>query len=159
MRHEQIAQAGETREVHIAAAWPHLFEAIVATVPDAADEASALPEPAVPDVPAAVGGLVVGSYAALVAVLFAFMARSPLAIFSLVIVAGFVAIYFAVPILFLKVENDRTRRPAFSAFMNRGIATLTGRSGGGDALVQMLIVPVLLTLGLAAMGIIGRIYI
>jgi hypothetical protein len=37
--------------------------------------------------------------------------------------------------------------------------TLTGRSSGRDALVQMLIVPVLLTLGLAAMGIIGRIYI
>jgi hypothetical protein len=43
--------------------------------------------------------------------------------------------------------------------MRTGLQTLTGRSRGGDALLQMLIVPVLLTLGLAAIGIVGKVYI
>jgi hypothetical protein len=43
--------------------------------------------------------------------------------------------------------------------MARGLDTFTGHSSGKDALVQMLIVPILLTLGLLAMGIAGAIYI
>jgi len=37
--------------------------------------------------------------------------------------------------------------------------TLTGHSSGRDALIQMMVVPVLLTLGLLAMGIAGKIYL
>jgi hypothetical protein len=160
MRHEQLViDAEEACEIHIAAVWPHVFEATIAAVRPARDEAPAFPMPAVPDVPAAVGRLVVGSYVALVGVLFAFMARSPLAVFSILIAAGFVAIYFAVPRIFLAVEADRSRRPSFDRFMDEGIDTLTGRTGGKDALLQMLIVPVLLTFGFGAMGIIGFIFI
>ena len=43
--------------------------------------------------------------------------------------------------------------------MHKGLDTLTGHSTGKDALVQMLIVPVLLTLGLLAMGIAGAVYL
>jgi hypothetical protein len=111
------------------------------------------------DVPTAVKGLVAGAYGALILVFFGLFARSPLAAYSITICAFFVAMFFAVPRIFLAVEAAPGRRPSFGAFLHRGIETLTGRTGGKDALVQMLIVPVLLTLGLAAMGIIGRIYI
>jgi hypothetical protein len=95
----------------------------------------------------------------LILVFFGLFARSPLALFSITICAFFVAMFFAVPKLFMAIEAAPARRPTMGRFMRSGIATLTGRSSGRDALVQMLIVPVLLTLGLAAMGIIGRIYI
>jgi len=117
------------------------------------------PASAAPDVPAAVGGLIVASYVGLLAVFFAFFAGSPLAFFSITVCAFFVAIYFAVPRIFFAVEADPSRRPSFSQFWYGGIQTLTGRTSGKDALVQMMIVPVLLTLGLLAMGIVGKIYI
>jgi len=160
MRHENIASKGIIhRELPVAAVWPQLVPADRSASGDAAEAAPALPTPAVPDVPVAVGKLLIGSYAMLVGVLFSFMARSPTATFSILIAAGFVAIYFAVPWLFLKVEADRSRRPSFDRFMDRGMDTLTGRTAGKDALVQILIVPVLLAFGLATMGAIGFIFI
>jgi hypothetical protein len=157
MRHEKnFRQSDKLRVVPVPAVWPQLL----AGEPESGRDApAALPAPAVPDVPSAVGKLLVGTYAMLVGVLFALMARSPLALFSIVIAAGFVAIYFAVPWLFLRVEADPSRRPSFDRFIDRGIDTATGRTTGKDALVQMLTVPVLLILGLAAMGVIGFIYI
>lgn len=158
MRHEMLSkEAAAGRAFPVAAAWPPLFEPVAA--PDAANDEPAVPAPAVPDVPRGVWTLFVGSYALLMGVLFAFMARSPLALMSILIAAFFVAIYFAIPRLFLKVEADPARRPSFDRFIDRGIDTLTGRTGGRDALLQMVIVPVLLTLGLGAMGIIGLIFI
>lgn len=153
MRHELLdTERTDAGEIEIAEVWPQVYEAAAAALPS-------LPTPAVPDLPVAVGRLLVGSYVALIGTLFAFMARSPLALFSILIAAGFVAIYFAVPRIFLAVEPDTSRRPSFDRFMDKGIDTLTGRTGGKDALLQMLIVPGLLTLGLGAMGIIGLIYI
>ena len=109
--------------------------------------------------PAAVGSLIAGSYAALMAVFFAFFARSPLALFSITICAGFVAVYLAIPRIFFAIEADPTRRPTLGRFLRSGLETATGHSGGRDALVQMMIVPMLLTFGLAAIGIIGLIYL
>jgi hypothetical protein len=153
MRHEMLdTQRTDAREIEIAEVWPQVYQAAAAAAP-------ALPTPAVPDMPAAVGRLLVGSYALLVATLLAFMARSPLALFSILLAAGFVAIFFAVPRIFFAVEADKSRRPSFDRFMDKGLETLTGRTGGKDALLQMLIVPAFLTLGLGAMGIIGFIYI
>ncbi len=183
MRHERISRAAARRlsspedvaaapavdHVGIAAAaWPSGFEGLVVTHPGAARHvepaeaeapAVATPAPAVPDVPAAVGGLVAGTYAAMVAIFFALFSGSAEAVFSLVVVAGFVAIFFAVPRIFLAVEADPSRRPTMNAFMHEGMETLTGRTTGRDALVQMLIVPVLLAFALIAMGIAGMIYL
>ena len=144
-------------DANVAAVWPSLEAAIAAGEigrGPAADEFT--PTPAAPDVPAAVGRLVAASYAALVAVFFAFFARSPLALFSIVVCAGFVTIYFAIPRIFFAVEADPTRRPTLGRFLHAGIDTATGHSSGRDALVQMMIVPVLLTFGLAAIGLIAR---
>ena len=160
MRHENIAQAQIA-----AAAWPTTLDGLVLAEPaeahaeSVAEAAPALPTPAAPDVAAGVGGLIVASYVALVLVFFAFFTGSLTALFAVTIAAGFVAIFFTVPRIFFALEPDQTRRPSLSAFMHRGIDTLTGHSSGPDALVQMMIVPVLLTLGLLAMGIVGRIYL
>lgn len=161
MRHENIARARIA-----AAAWPTTMDGLVLAEPaDAvrheaeAETAPALPTAAAPDVASGVGGLIVACYATLILVFFAFFARSLTALFAITICAGFVAIFFAVPRIFFALEPNSTRRPSLPAFMERGMETMTGHSEGGDALVQMLIVPVLLTLGLLAMGIIGKVYL
>ncbi|HEX8125256.1 MAG TPA: hypothetical protein VF548_06715 [Allosphingosinicella sp.] len=165
MRYQPIETKTAGPDAPIAAVWPSFDEALLAR--RALDRAGTGLEPApvpaaapaAPDVPAAVGRLVVAPYVALLGVFFALFAGSPLAVFSISICAVFVAMYFAVPRIFFAVEADRARRPTLSQFLDGGIQTLTGRTGGRDALIQMLIVPVLVTLGLTAMGIIGKVFI
>jgi len=161
MRHERISEARIA-----AAAWPTMLDGLVLSEPPAEAEAGkpapaavAGPTPAVPDVAPGVGGLIVTAYLGLLGVFFTFFAASKLAFFSITICALFVAIFFAVPRIFLAVEADRSRRPTLDQFLHQGMDTLTGRTGGRDALVQMLIVPVLLTFGLLCMGIAGAIYL
>jgi hypothetical protein len=161
MRHQRPAAADIARDVPIPAAWPNPV-AEAATAPTAANDAAPepfRPTPAMADVPAGVARLVAGGYGVLILVFFALFAGSPLAFFSISICAFFVAMFFGVAKLFLAVEAAPGRRPSFERFLHVGLDTLTGRSRGGEALVQMLIVPVLVTAGLAAMGIIGKIYI
>ena len=155
MRHQDLRS--DTHNV--AAVWPDLQVALAASTP--ASPKTALPQPAtaMPDLPIGAARLVVSAYAGLTGVLFAFFAGSPLATFSLAICAFFVAMFFAVAKAFLAVEADPSVKPSMDRFMRDGIDTLTGRCGGRDALVQMLIVPVLLMLGLSAMGVAGMIYL
>ena len=161
MRHERIAEAKIATAV-----WPNSLEALVLPQAPAndleariAEAAPAGPTAAAPDVAAGVGTLIVAAYAGLILAFFAFFTGSFLALFAVSVATMFVAIFFAVPRIFFAVEPDASRRPSFSAFMHRGLDTPTGRCTGRDALVQMLIVPVLLTLGISAMGIIGMIYL
>ncbi len=64
----------------------------------------------------------------------------PMAIFALFIVAG-----FGVPALWTGIAPDHGKRPLkLQQLMRRGIATYTGRLEGGDAAIQMLILPVLI---------------
>ena len=160
MRHERISQAKIA-----AAAWPTTLEGLMLAEP--ADTGTAVsaaefqtgPTPAAPDIAPGVGGLIVTAYVGLVLVLLTFFTGSLAALFAVVIAAGFVAIFLAVPRIFFAVEPKAGRRPSLPEFMEKGIDTLTGHSGGRDALLQMLIVPVLLTLGLLVMGIVGKIYL
>lgn len=161
MRHERIAEARIA-----AAAWPTTLEGLMLAEPVASETATmpvaelqAGPTAAAPDIAPGVGGLIVASYVSLVMVLFTFFTGSLSAMFMVVVAAGFVAIFFAVPRIFFAVEPKSGRRPSMPEFMERGLGTFTGHSGGRDALLQMLIVPVLLTLGLLVMGIVGKIYI
>lgn len=110
--------------------------------------------PAAPDVPGAVGGMIAGSFTALIGALFIATAESASSIFAIVIAALFVAIFFTVPRIFFAVEPTITPRPGLSQFLDHGMATLTGHSSGPAALVQMLVVPVFLTLAVLAMGLI-----
>jgi pimeloyl-ACP methyl ester carboxylesterase len=159
MRHERISTTNVA-----AAAWPAGIERLVLTAPTpsetpSAEQVFARPETAVPDIAPGVGRLIVGAYAGLLTVLFAFFTGSALALFAVTIAAGFAIAFFTVPILFLRVEADRSRRPSLDGFLYQGMQTLTGHCSGRDALVQMLVVPVLLTFGLAAMGIAGAIFL
>lgn len=168
MRYQPIESKPAGPDSSVAAVWPSFEEALLKRrLLDEEQEHVAREEkspaftsaPAAPDVPAAVGRLIVAPYAALLGVFFALFAGSPVAFFSIVVCAVFVGMYFAVPRIFLAVEADQTRRPSLAQFMAGGLQTLTGRTGGKDALIQMLIVPVLVTFGLMTMGIIGKIFI
>ena len=149
-----------TRGNAVAAVWPTAaVEGRTAPAAARSEEAPFTATPAMADVPTGVARLIVAPYVALIGVFFALFANSALAAFSIVICAFFVAMYFGVARIFLAVEAAPGQRPSLDRFMRVGIDTLTGRTSGRDALMQMLIVPVLVTLGLAAMGIIGKIYI
>lgn len=173
MRYQPLQTNAAQSKSSIAAVWPTVEEVLLRRQPPAlqretvavapaeslAPAAAPSPETAAPDIPAAVGGLIAASYAALLAVFFALFAGSPLALFSITICAVFVAVFFAVPRIFFAVEADSARRPSLSRFWHDGLQTLTGRCSGRDALIQMLIVPVFLGLGLLTIGIIGKVYI
>ena len=125
----------------------------VATLP-LGDLAPTRAAPAAPDIPGSVGGLIAASYVSLIVALYVATAGSLSSIFAIAIAALFVAIFFTIPRIFFAVEPMTGRRPGFSKFLKRGIETYTGHSSGPAALVQMLIVPVFLTLAVLAMGLI-----
>jgi hypothetical protein len=109
---------------------------------------------AAPDVPGSVGGMIAGAYAALIVALFVATAGSLSSIFAIVIAGFFVAVFFTVPRIFFAVEPMTEQRPGLSRFLKRGMETLTGHATGTAAMVQMLVVPVFLTLAILAMGLI-----
>jgi hypothetical protein len=128
------------------------FDVVEAPDATAASEAHPQPASAVPDMPKAAGVMMIAAYAALMGA-FVVTIHGARADFAIVIAGFYVAMFFGLPAVFLGTENDRTRRPDLVQFLDRGIDTATGRISGGGALVQMLIVPVLLALGVLAMGI------
>jgi hypothetical protein len=107
---------------------------------------------AVADMPKAAGFFIVAIYASLMAA-FALTIHGGRVDFALVIGAFYLAMFFGVPAIMLAIEHDGSRRPDLGEFLERGIDTATGPISGAGALVQMLIVPGLLTLGVLAMGI------
>jgi hypothetical protein len=108
-----------------------------------------------PDIPPAVGKMVVASYIVLLGTFAATMTGSRLSIFSVAIGFLFLFMYLGVPTVFLKTEPKRGQRISFDQFLQRGIQTYTGHLSGKDALLQILLVPVLLTGCALAMGIIA----
>lgn len=126
----------------------------IVEAPHVKPAAEAMPQPAaaVPDMPKAAGVMMIAAYAALMGA-FVVTIHGARADFAIVIAAFYLMMFFAIPAIFLGAENDRTRRPDLVQFLDRGIDTATGRISGGGALVQMLIVPILLALGVLAMGI------
>src|SRR6476619_5715133 len=127
------------------------YEIVEAPLPSVSRE-RAQPAPAVSDMPVAAGTFLVLSYASLMGA-FALTIHGARADFAIVIDIFYLAMFFGLPVLFLAVEGDRSRRPSLGEFLERGIDTATGRLSGGGALVQMLVVPVLLAFAILAMGI------
>lgn len=142
MRHEQLEHHDSFDIVDVARLWPNATE-----IAPAARSA-----PAAPDVPAAAGGLMVASYAALLGAFPLLIAHDGSSVFAIAISAFYLAMFFAVPALFFRVEGDTSRRPEMSTFLELGMQTATGHISGKGALVQMLVVPVLLTFGVLAIG-------
>ena len=137
MYREQLVAKQGYDSMDVAAVWPTSASVAPFLVPEMEPIHQRLDfraTPAAPDVPAAVGGLIAASYAGLIAALF-------------------VIAFFTVPRIFFAVERDSGVRASFDDFLNKGMDTLTGHNSGKAALVQMLVVPVMLTLGVLAMGI------
>ena len=109
--------------------------------------------PAAPDVPAAVGALIAASYAGLIVALAVATVGSAESIFVIVIAALFVTAFFTVPRIFFAVERDSSVRASLDDFLHNGINTFTGHNSGKAALIQMLIIPIMLTFAVLAMGI------
>jgi hypothetical protein len=154
MKHDHAFAFRSFDEADAAALWPSGGELAASALAEVA-----LPERAVPDMPAAVGTMLAGSYFALIGVCFATLAGSAEALFMVVVSGLYVLIYCGVPWIFLRVEADPTRRPTLSQFMRTGMATATGRISGAGALVQMLVVPVMLTFCLLAIGTMAGLYL
>ena len=151
MRHDQLKHRDDFEVVEIATNDLPASAAIAEMDPGC----KVGPESAVPDFPAAVGRLIVGAYVALIGMMAATMARNAESAFVISIAALFLVAFLSVPRIFLAIEPETGRRPTMSAFLERGIHTATGHLSGRGALVQMLVVPVLLTLGVLAIGIAG----
>lgn len=117
-----------------------------------APEVRPKPATAVPDMPKAAGVLLIASYAALMGA-FLLTIHGARAEFAIIISLFYLAMFFGVPAAVLGIEQDGARRPELGEFLERGIVTATGHISGAGALVQMLIVPALLALGVLAMGI------
>ena len=154
MKHEQADAFRRFDAIDAAALWPSAAD--LAPLPLAEMERAA---PAAPDIPAAVGRMLAGSYAALIGVCLLTLGGSREALFAIAVSGFYVLIYCAVPLIFLRVEADPSRRPTLRHFLRDGIDTATGHLSGSAALIQMLIVPALLTLCLLAIGTIAGLYL
>ena len=160
MRHEQIAARDTYSKVDLLEVWQSVDRIGPLRIHDMvlADPASRFDErQAAPDLPAAVGWMIVLSYVALIAAFATATVASAHSVYMITISALFVVAFFTVPWLFFRQELGVCERPAFDRFMREGMDTLTGHSTGRAALVQMLIVPVFLTAGVLAMGVAGAI--
>jgi hypothetical protein len=159
MRHERLLDESDYNKVDVAALWPSGTPLAPAPIPDLMEAklpaviVEFVPTPAAPDVPAAVGAMVFAAYLSLIGAFALATAGSAESIFVITISALFVVTYFTVPRIFLGLEPKGGDRPGLAHFMQNGMHTLTGHCSGRDALVQMLIVPVLLTFAALAMGV------
>jgi hypothetical protein len=154
MRHEQAGAFRRFDAIDAAVIWPSAAD--LAPAPICELERSA---PAAPDLPVAIGRMLAGSYAALIAVCLLTLGGSREAMFAIVVSGLYVLIYCAVPLIFLRVEADPCPRPTLRAFLRGGIDTATGHLSGRAALVQMLVVPVMLTFCLLAIGTMAGLYL
>jgi hypothetical protein len=150
MRHEQLRHEDTFDLVDVAAIWP------VGAGPSAplaeVEDALARPSAAVPDMPAAAGKALVAVYGALIGAFALTMASGGGATFAIAISAFYVAVFLAVPALFLKIDAAGRAQPGLSEFLANGMDTATGHISGRGALTQMLVVPLLLTFAILAIG-------
>ena len=156
MRHDRFDAKGFDA-LDIAAVWPNSAQLApfpITELEQISDGDEFRASPAAPDVPAAVGMMIAASYAGLILALAVATVRSAESIFAVVIAGLFVFAFFTVPRIFFAVERESGARTSFDAFLREGMDTFTGHNSGKAALVQMLVVPVMLTLAVLAMGII-----
>ena len=157
MDREQFFARQDYDSIDIAAVWPTSAPLAPPPLPELErnrESQEFRATPAAPDVPAAVGGMIAASYAGLIVALAVSTAGSGQSSFVIAIAALFVIVFFTVPRIFFAVEPDSGVRTSFDTFLRNGMDTFTGHNSGTAALVQMLIVPLLLTLAVLAMGIV-----
>ena len=155
MRHDSLKDRDGFDTIDVAAVWPASAQVAPLPIQELDPSAGAHPAPAAaaPDVPPAAGLMIAGSYLALLAALAVVTVGSGKSVLAIVIAAFFMLMFFSIPAIFLGVDGAGRRPRSFDRFMQEGMQTLTGHSGGAAALVQMLVVPVLLTFGVICIGI------
>ena len=94
------------------------------------------------------------SWAALIGVFLATFAESPFTLFMLGIVIFYATMFFGVPYVLSCVKRPGTRAPKVSLyeFLRGRVESPYGPVSGMEALVQVLMVPVTLTLGALLIG-------
>jgi hypothetical protein len=150
MRHEDVGRSNSFDLVDVAAIWPNGL-GLDGPLQEL-EQGLVRPEAAAPDMPAAAGKALVAVYAGLMGAFVLTMTRGGEATFVIAISCFYVAMFLGVPALFLRVEQRPAKPPNISDFLTNGINTATGRISGAGALTQMLIVPVLLTVAILAIG-------
>ena len=78
------------------------------------------------------------------------------ALFMVVIGTVYAAVFFGVPYLMSRQAPRDIHSPSLAEFMHRDVATFYGPIRGRDALVQVVLVPAVLSIGCVAIGIIIR---
>jgi hypothetical protein len=116
--------------------------------------AAVIGEAAAPDVPRAVGTMILGVYALIMGAFLFLFARDTEAGFMVAISAVYFTVYLGVPVAFFRAEG-RSGDIDLERFLKDGLNTWTGHVGGHEAIVQMLLIPVALTIAITAIGIIS----
>jgi hypothetical protein len=116
--------------------------------------AAVMGEAAAPDVPAAVGWMILGVYALIMAVFLSLFARDTEAGLMVAVSGVYFTVYLGVPAAFFRTEA-RSGDIDLKRFLRDGLNTWTGHVSGIEAIVQILLVPVALTIALTAIGIIS----
>lgn len=113
-----------------------------------------LGEAATPDVPAAVGWMILGVYALIMSSFLLLFARDMEAGFMVAVSGVYFIVYLGVPVVFFRTEA-RSGNVDLKRFLRDGLQTWTGHVGGYEAIVQMLLIPLALTIAVTAIGIIS----
>ncbi|HEX7920133.1 MAG TPA: hypothetical protein VF583_04220 [Bradyrhizobium sp.] len=111
-------------------------------------------EAAVPDVPAAVGWMILGAYALIMASFLVLFARDMEAGLMVAISGVYFAVYLGVPTVFFRTEG-RSGDIDLRRFLKDGLNTWTGHVDGHEAIVQILLIPAALFVAITAIGIIS----
>lgn len=154
MRHDALDTREPLDALDVAAVWPSTTQIAPLPLPDIqAAAGKPAPAEAAPDLPAAAGIFLVIAYGAILALLAVATAGSGQSLLVIGIAAFFLFMFFSVPAVFLGIEREAGPRPTLGRFLEQGMQTLTGHSSGGEALVQMLVVPVCLAFGVLCIAI------
>jgi len=124
-----------------------LIEAMRQPIPE---KSPVMGEKAAPDEPAAVGFLILASYGMMLTVMFLGYAHGASATMVVTISMLYICIYLAVPTIFMRIEGA-TPMP-LQRFLASGLETWTGHVSGKNAIIQILTIPVAITLALAAIA-------
>lgn len=121
---------------------------------DLAVRTETMGEAAAPDVPAAVGWMILGVYALIMSSFLLLFARDMEAGLMVAVSGVYFTVYLGVPTVFFRTEA-RSGDIDLKRFLRDGLQTWTGHVGGFEAIVQMLLIPVALTVAITAIGIIS----
>lgn len=121
---------------------------------DLPDRADVMGEAAAPDVPAAVGWMILGAYAMIIASFLLLFARDMEAGLMVAISGVYFTVYLGVPAVVFRTEA-RSGDVDLRHFLRHGVNTWTGHVDGYEAIVQILLIPSAVLIAITAIGVIS----